>query len=92
MHGVLSPLDGIGPDRLKIRELLERLRNEAVEEVLLATNFHVDGEATALYLDRLISPLGIKVTRLAHGIPLGSDIEYVDQATVHQAVKGRQEI
>ncbi|MBW6511978.1 MAG: recombination mediator RecR [Desulfuromonadaceae bacterium] len=92
LQGALSPLDGIGPDRLKIRELLERLRSEVVEEVLLATNFDVDGEATALYLARLIAPLGIRVSRLAHGIPLGSDLEYVDAATVLHAVEGRRQL
>lgn len=92
LQGALSPLDGVGPDRLKIRELLERLRSEPVEEVLLATNFDVDGEATALYLGRLIEPLGIRVTRLAHGIPLGSDLEYVDAATVLHAVEGRRKL
>lgn len=91
LHGALSPLDGIGPDQLKIAPLLERLRREAVEEVLLATNFTVEGEATALYLARLLKPLGVKITRLAHGIPMGSDLEYIDTATVQQAVDSRRE-
>ena len=92
LHGALSPLDGVGPDELHMRDLIERLKDGTVKEVILATNFTVEGEATALYLARLIRPLGIRVTRPAHGIPMGSDIEYVDEATVHRAVEGRQEI
>ncbi|PLX99880.1 MAG: recombination protein RecR [Desulfuromonas sp.] len=92
LHGALSPLDGIGPDELNITDLLARLGEGNVREVILATNFTVEGEATTLYLARLIRPLGIRVTRPAHGIPMGSDIEYVDEATVHRAVEGRQEI
>ena len=92
LHGALSPLDGIGPAELKIAPLLERLRAGAISEVLVATNFTVEGDATALYLARLIHPLGIRVTRLAYGIPLGSELEYVDEATVHRAVEGRREI
>ena len=92
LHGALSPLDGIGPDDLYMKDLVARLGDGTVKEVILATNFTVEGEATALYLARLIRPLGIKVTRPAHGIPMGSDIEYVDEATVHRAVEGRQEI
>jgi recombination protein RecR len=92
LHGALSPLDGIGPEDLKIPELLSRLQGGAVTEVLLATNFSVEGEATAYYLAKLIGPLGIRVTRLAYGIPLGSDLEYIDEATVNRAVEGRREI
>lgn len=92
LHGALSPLNGVTPGQLKIAELLQRLENGSVREVLLATNFTVEGEATALYLTRLIKPLSIKVTRLAHGIPLGSDLEYVDAATVQRAVEGRSEL
>ena len=91
LHGALSPLDGIGPDELKVAPLLERVRKGEVEEVILATNFTVEGEATALYLARLLAPSGIKITRLAHGIPMGSDLEYIDTATVQQAVDGRRE-
>ena len=91
LHGALSPLDGIGPEELKIAPLLERLRQEQVEEILLATNFTVEGEATALYLARLLKPLGMKITRLAHGIPMGSDLEYIDTATVQQAVDSRRD-
>ena len=92
LHGALSPLDGIGPDELKIAPLLERLKAGEVSEVLVATNFTVEGDATALYLARLIHPLGIRVTRLAYGIPMGSELEYVDEATVHRAVEGRREL
>ncbi len=92
LHGALSPLNGITPSQLRIAELLERLKGGKVGEVVLATNFTVEGEATALYLTRLIKPLGIRVTRLAHGIPLGSDLEYVDTATVQRAVEGRSEL
>lgn len=92
LHGALSPLDGIGPDDLKIAPLMERLASGEVREVLVATNFTVEGDATALYLARLIHPLGIRVTRLAYGIPMGSELEYVDEATVHRAVEGRREL
>jgi len=89
LHGHLSPLDGIGPEQLRIRELLQRLEAEGVEEVLLATNFSVEGEATAIYLARELKERGIRVTRPAHGIPMGSDLEYVDEVTVQRAVEGR---
>src|SRR5512145_395124 len=92
LHGALSPLDGIGPDDLKIAPLLERLRGGEIREVLVATNFTVEGDATALYLARLIQPLGIRITRLAYGIPMGSELEYVDEATVHRAVEGRRDL
>ena len=92
LHGALSPLDGVGPDQLHIVDLLERLRDGKIEEVIVATNFTVEGEATALYLGRLIQPLGIRVTRPAHGIPMGSDLEYVDEATVGRAVQGRRDL
>ena len=92
LHGALSPLDGIGPDELKIPQLLQRLQNEQIEEVLLATNFTVEGEASALYLATICKEQGLKVTRLAHGIPSGSDLEYIDAGTVQQAVSGRREL
>lgn len=92
LHGALSPIDGIGPEDLKVAELLHRLRNAAVKEVLVATNFTVEGEATALYLARLLRPLGLRVTRLAYGIPMGSDLEYIDEATVNRAVEGRRDL
>ncbi|MCK4503078.1 MAG: recombination protein RecR [Desulfuromonadales bacterium] len=91
LHGALSPLDGIGPDDLKIPQLLQRLEQEPIEEIILATNFTVEGEATALYLARLCREKNIKVTRLAHGIPSGSDLEYIDSGTVQHAVTGRRE-
>lgn len=92
LHGALSPLDGIGPEDLKIPQLLKRLEQAPIEEVLLATNFSVEGEATALYLARLCKEKGLRVTRLAHGIPMGSDLEYIDAGTVQQAVEGRREL
>ena len=92
LQGAISPLQGINPDDLRIRELLERVEKGGVEEVVVATNFTVEGETTALYLARQLKPLGVKVTRLAHGIPLGSDIEFVDPATVQWAMKGRSEL
>ena len=92
LHGALSPMNGVTPGDLRVAELLNRLRGSEVSEVVIATNFSVEGEATALYLTRLIKPLGIRTTRLAHGIPLGSDLEYVDTATVQRALEGRNEL
>jgi len=92
LHGALSPLDGVGPEELKIPEMMQRLEQEQIEEVLLATNFSVEGEATAIYLAKLLKEKGVRVTRLAHGIPLGSDLEYIDSGTVSQAVEGRREL
>ena len=92
LHGAIAPLDGIGPDELKIQPLLVRLRDGTVREVILATNPTTEGEATALYLARLIKPLGLKVTRIAHGIPVGGDLEYVDVMTVGRALEGRREM
>jgi recombination protein RecR len=92
LQGALSPLQGVTPGDLRIDELLARLHQGGVREVVIATNFTVEGEATALYLARLIKPLGIRVTRLAHGIPTGSDLEYVDAATVQHALEGRSEL
>ena len=92
LHGTLAPLDGIGPDELKIQPLLVRLRDGAVREVILATNPTAEGEATAMYLARLIKPLGPRVTRIAHGIPVGGDLEYVDVMTVGRALEGRREM
>jgi recombination protein RecR len=92
LHGTLAPLDGVGPDELKIQPLLLRLRDGAVREVILATNPTAEGEATALYLARLIKPLGLRVTRIAHGIPVGGDLEYVDVMTVGRALEGRREM
>jgi len=92
LHGALSPLDGIGPEDLKIAPLIKRLEQSSVQEIIIATNFTVEGDATALYLAKLIHPLGIRLTRLAYGIPMGSELEYVDEATVNRAVEGRRDI
>jgi recombination protein RecR len=92
LHGVLSPMDGIGPEDLKVEELLERLKDGSVTEVILATNPNLEGEATAMYLSRLLRPLGMKVTRLARGLPTGADLEYADDQTLSRALEGRQEI
>ena len=92
LHGVISPLNGITPDMIKIKELLSRLNNEVVKEVIMATNATVEGEATAMYISKLIKPLGIKVTRLAYGIPVGGDLEYADEVTLSRAIQGRCEI
>jgi len=92
LHGVISPMEGVGPENLRIRELLARLQGESVQEIILATNPNLEGEATAMYLQRLIVPLGIKVTRLARGLPFGSDLEYADEVTLTRALEGRQEM
>jgi recombination protein RecR len=91
LMGALSPLQGIGPDDLKIKGLLSRV-NDGVNEIILATNPNVEGEATAIYLARLLKPLGVKVTRIAMGVPVGSDIEYADEVTMHKALEGRREV
>lgn len=90
LHGVLSPVEGVGPEDIKIRELMVRLKDGSVQEVILATNPNLEGEATAMYLNRLIAPLGIRVTRLARGLPFGSDLEYADEVTLSRALEGRQ--
>ena len=90
LHGTISPLDGIGPDEISIKNLISRL-NEDVKEVILATNPTIEGEATAVYISRLIKPMRIKVTRIAHGIPVGGDIEYADEVTLMRALEGRRE-
>ncbi len=92
LHGAISPADGIGPDDLKMKELLDRLKGDAVSEVILATNPNLEGEATAMYLHKLISPLGVRVTRLARGLPFGADLEYADDVTLTRALENRQEI
>ena len=92
LHGVISPAEGIGPEDLKIEELLTRLRSGVIAEVILATNPNTEGEATAMYLQRLITPLNIRVTRLARGLPFGADLEYADDVTLSRALEGRQEI
>lgn len=92
LHGALSPLDGVGPEQLRIKELLSRLSGSAVEELILATNPNVEGEATALYLSRLLQPMGLRITRIAQGLPMGGDLEYADQATLAKALSGRREL
>ena len=92
LHGSISPMNGIGPDDIKIKELLARLMDGTVKEVILATNPRVEGEATAMYLSKLIKPLGIKVTRIAHGIPVGGDLEYTDEVTLTKALEGRRDL
>jgi recombination protein RecR len=92
LMGALSPLHGVGPDDLKIKELLGRVANGAVQEVILATNPNVEGEATAIYLAKLLKPLGVKVTRIAMGVPVGSDLEYADDVTLQRAMEGRREV
>lgn len=92
LHGSLSPMNGIGPEDIRIKELLARLMDGQVKEVILATNPRVEGEATAIYLSKLIKPLGIKSTRIAHGIPVGGDLEYTDEITLTRALEGRREI
>jgi recombination protein RecR len=92
LHGVLSPLEGTGPDDINITSLITRLQDPEVNEVIIATNATAEGEATAMYLSRLIKPAGIKVTRLAHGLAVGSDIEYADEMTLFRAIEGRREL
>ena len=92
LMGTISPLQGIGPDELKIKGLLARVAEGGVQEIILATNPNVEGEATAIYLARLLKPLGVKVTRIAMGLPVGGDIEYVDEVTMHKAIEGRREV
>ena len=91
LHGVISPMNGITPDKLKIKELLERISEDDVEEVIVATNPTVEGEATAMYISRLLKPIGVKVTRLAYGVPMGSDLEYADEITLFRAIEGRRD-
>jgi recombination protein RecR len=91
LHGALSPLQGVGPDELKVQGLLERVRAGGVDEIILATSPTVEGEATAVYLSRLLKPLGVKVTRIAMGIPVGSDLEWADEVTMAKALEGRRE-
>jgi recombination protein RecR len=92
LHGTISPLDGVGPDALRIRELLARIQEGSIREVIVATNPTMDGEATALYLSKVIKPLGIAVTRIARGLPVGGDLEYIDAVTLGKALEGRREI
>ena len=92
LHGVISPMDGVGPDDIRIRELMSRLASGEIKEVVLATNPDVEGEATAAYISRLIKPMGVKVTRIAHGVPIGGELEYTDEVTLLRAFEGRTEL
>ncbi len=92
LGGTLSPMNGIGPDDIRIRDLLTRLAEEKIDEVILATNPDIEGEATAAYIARLIKPMGVRVTRIAHGVPVGSDLEYADEVTLAKALEGRREL
>ena len=92
LNGAISPMDGIGPDDINLRSLIVRLQDEAVKELIIATNPNIEGEAKAMYIARLIKPSGIKVTRIAHGIPVGGDLEYADEVTLLKAVEGRREL
>lgn len=91
LHGAISPMMGVGPSDIRIKELLERIQKEDVEEVILATNPNIEGEATAMYISKLLKPLGIKTTRIAHGVPVGGDLEYIDEMTLLRAFQGRRE-
>ncbi|MDY5964509.1 MAG: recombination mediator RecR [Peptostreptococcus porci] len=92
LNGVISPMDGVGPEMLKIKELISRLGTGEVKEIIMATNPTIEGEATAMYISRLVKPMGIKVTRIAHGLPVGGDLEYADDVTISKAMEGRREI
>lgn len=92
LHGVISPMDGIGPEDIKITELIHRLEDESIKEIILATNPTVEGEATAMYIARLVKPIGVKASRIAHGLPVGGDLEYADEVTLSKALEGRREL
>lgn len=92
LHGAISPIDGIGPEDIKVPELLKRLSDETVQELILATDPNIEGEATAMYIARLVKPVGIKTTRIAHGLPVGGDLEYADEVTLSKALEGRREL
>lgn len=92
LHGAISPIEGIGPEELRITELIKRLQDETVQEIILATNPTIEGEATAMYISRLVKPSGIRVTRIAHGLPVGGDLEYADEVTLAKALEGRRDI
>lgn len=92
LHGAISPMDGVGPDDIRIKELISRLSDHAVKEIIVATNPTIEGEATAMYISRIISPLGIDVSRIAHGIPIGGDLEYADEVTLSKSLEGRRKL
>lgn len=92
LHGAISPMDGIGPEDINVPDLINRLKNEEVEELILATNANIEGEATAMYISRLVKPSGIRTTRIAHGLPVGGDLEYADEVTLSRALEGRRDL
>ena len=92
LHGAISPMLGIGPNDIRLKELMQRLQTEEVEEVIIATNSSLEGEATAMYISKLLKPVGIKVTRIASGVPVGGDLEYIDEVTLFRALQGRTEL
>lgn len=92
LQGAISPMDGVGPEDIKVAELLKRLTDEGIQEIIMATDPNIEGEATAMYIARLIKPTGIKITRIAHGLPVGGDLEYADEVTLSKALEGRREI
>jgi len=92
LHGAISPMEGIGPEDIKLKELLRRFEKDEVKELIIATNPNIEGEATSMYISKLVKPLGIKVTRIAHGVPIGGDLEYTDEVTLSKALEGRREI
>ncbi|NGP46674.1 recombination protein RecR [Bacillaceae bacterium SIJ1] len=92
LHGAISPVDGIGPEDITVADLLKRLQDETVQEIILATNPNIEGEATAMYISRLVKPTGIRMTRIAHGLPVGGDLEYADEITLSRALEGRREL
>ncbi|MFY9177385.1 MAG: recombination mediator RecR [Caldicoprobacterales bacterium] len=92
LNGTISPMDGIGPDDIRIKELLQRVQDDRLKEVIMATNPNIEGEATAVYISKLLKPMGIKTTRIAHGLPVGGDLEYADQVTISKALEGRREM
>ncbi|MDD3705726.1 MAG: recombination mediator RecR [Clostridiaceae bacterium] len=92
LNGAISPMEGIGPEEIRIKELLQRVADNEIKEIILATNPNIEGEATAMYISRLLKPIGIKVTRIAHGVPVGGDLEYADEVTLMKALEGRREV
>jgi len=92
LHGAISPMDGVGPDDIKLKELIQRLSDTEIQEIIVATNPTIEGEATAMYISRIISPLGIDVSRIAHGIPIGGDLEYADEVTLSKSLEGRRKL
>ncbi|ANC75360.1 recombination protein RecR [Fictibacillus phosphorivorans] len=92
LHGAISPMDGVGPEDIKVAELLKRLTDDGIQEIIMATDPNIEGEATAMYIARLLKPTGIKITRIAHGLPVGGDLEYADEVTLSKALEGRREI